>query len=262
MDKAAYLSARRQREETSAPFKREQTCYRCYWLKEYCLCPLIKPFMTQARFVILMHTMEARKEKLGTGRISRAGLLNSEIIVGVDFSRDARVNALIADPGNHCVALYPGDKSLDISRGDVAPLLETKASGKRLVVFLLDGTWQCAKKMMRLSANINRLPRVSFSSERRSIFYIKEQPADFCLSTLESIHVFLDEADRRGLESLPARPQDNLIEVFRHMIDFMVKCAKDPNKRLSYRGNRTGYSDPKTRKKRRGLSQRNIVYKD
>jgi DTW domain-containing protein YfiP len=262
MDKATYLDAKRLREQAAAPFKREQTCYRCYWLKEHCLCPLIKPFATDARFVILMHTMEARKEKLGTGRICTAGLLNSEIIVGVDFTRNARVNALLADPRNHCMVLYPGEKSLDISRGDVAPLLETKRSGKRLVVFLLDGTWQCAKKMMKLSVNIHPLPRISFSTERKSIFYIKEQPADFCLSTLESIHCFLDESDRRGLESLPGRPQDNLMAVFKHMIDFMVECARDPNKRLSYRGNRTGYSDPKTRKKRVGLSQRNIVYKD
>lgn len=260
MDKAAYLEARRREAEAAKPFKREQTCWRCYWLKEHCLCPRIKPFATEARFVILMHTMEARREKLGTGRVTHAALANSEIIVGVDFTHDARVNALMADPENHCVALYPGEKSLDVSRGDVGPLHDVKRSGKRLVVFLIDGTWQCAKKMMKLSENVRRLPRVSFAPERRSIFHIKQQPADFCLSTLESIHCFLDHAHDRGLESLPARPQDNLIEVFRHMIDFMLKCALDPDKRPSYRGSRKGYSDPATRTRRKGASGRNIVY--
>jgi len=258
MDKAAYLERKRSLRENVVSFKREKTCYTCHWIEAHCWCRLIKPFATSTRFVILMHPMEAKKEKAGTGRLCRAGLENSEIIVGVDFTRDVRVDALIRDPGNLCMVLYPGPRSLNISTGDVSPLAAAKEAGRMLVVFLIDGTWQCAKKMMTQSLNIRKLPWISFTASRESIFEIKEQPAPYCLSTLESIHFFLGEADRRGIESLPERPQDNLIEVFKAMIDFMRRCALDPSK-SSYRGTKTGYSRREDRKKRDPSSGRNIV---
>ena len=261
LDKAAYLERQQKLKGELPRYKREKTCYTCYWLEENCRCLLIKPFRTDTRFVILMHPMEAKREKLGTGRICRATLVNSEIIVGLDFTDNPEVNALIADPRNDCRVMYPGEKSLNISEGDVGPLLESRQSGRRLTVFLIDGTWNCAKKMMKLSVNIRSLPRISFTAAHESIFFIKEQPAAYCLSTLESIHFFLGEADRQGVESLPCRPQDNLIEVFKSMIDFMVKCALDPEK-SRYRGKLTGYSAREDRKKRKPTSGRSIVFSD
>jgi DTW domain-containing protein YfiP len=263
MDKAAYLARKRMLADESVTYPRERLCYACHWLAGLCRCPWIKPFATRSRFVILMHPKEARRERLGTGRLCKAALPDSEIIVGVDYTHDARVNALIADPANLCMVLYPGERSLDISSHDVAPLREAGSEGRRLTVFLIDGTWQCAKKMMTQSLNVRALPRISFAPAGESIFEIKEQPAAWCLSTLESIHRFLCEADRRGIESLPGRPQDTLLDVFRSMIDFSLKCAADPAK-SSYRGKPggLGYTPRALRKKRKPGSGRRIVLND
>jgi DTW domain-containing protein YfiP len=259
MDKAAYLARKRALAEQAPDFPRERLCYRCHWLPHLCRCPWIRPFATRTRFILLMHPKEARHERLGTGRLSHAALMDSEIIVGVDFTHDARVNALIADPANLCMLLYPGERALDLSLGDVTPLLREADSGRRPTVFLIDGTWQCAKKMMTLSGNVRALPRISFAPAGESIFEIKEQPAPWCLSTLESIHRFLDEADRRGLEALPGRPQDTLMDVFRSMIEFSLRCAADPS--LSgYRGSKTGYTTRAERRKRQNA--RGIFLKD
>ena len=238
------------------------TCYRCRWPEAHCLCPSIRPFDTDTRFVILMHPKEYKREKNGTGHICRATLRNSEILMGVDFTDDPAVNALIADPANMCMVLYPGERSLNVSRDDVTPLIEAKREGRRLVLFLVDGTWQCAKKMITLSRNVRALPRLSFTTDRESIFEIKEQPAAYCLSTLESIHCFLDEADRRGLERLPGRPQDNLIAVFKSTIDFMLACALDPARSRYRRGGARGYSRREDRKKRLPGSGRGIILRD
>ena len=238
------------------------TCYSCRWPEAHCLCPRIKPFDTDTRFVILMHPKEYKREKNGTGHICRATLRNSAIIMGVDFTENPEVNALIADPGNLCLVLYPGERSLNISRDDVSPLLEAKRSGRKLVLFLIDGTWQCAKKMMTLSRNVRALPRLSFTATHESIFEIKEQPAAYCLSTLESIHHFLGEADRRGLESLPARPQDNLLDVFKSTIDFMLACALDPSRSRYRQGTPTGYTRREDRKKRAPTNGRGIILRD
>jgi DTW domain-containing protein len=261
MDKAAYLARKRALAEQAPEFPRERLCYRCHWVQRLCRCPWIRPFAPRTRFVLLMHPKEARRERLGTGRLAHAALIGSEIIVGVDFTADPRVNALIADPANRCMVLYPGETALDISAGDVAPLLKDMDAGRRLTVFLIDGTWQCAKKMMTQSRNIRALPRISFAPAGESIFEIKEQPAPWCLSTLESIHRFLDEADRRGVESLPGRPQDTLLDVFRSMIEFSLRCASDPTLN-SYRGGGTGYTTRAERAKRKRANGRGIFLRD
>ena len=255
MDKATYLQKKLEREASIVTYKREEYCFTCDRLQVNCLCHMIKPFETRAHFVILMHPMEAKKEKMGTGRLSRACLKNSQIITGVDFTEDLEVNAILNNPNNHCMVMYPGDKSLNVTDGDVSSL--EKLGNKKLVLFLIDGTWPCAKKMMKLSLNIYALPRISFTATHESIFYIKEQPAKYCLSTLESIHFFLSECERRGLENLSSK-QDNMIDVFKAMIEFQVQCALDPAK-SSYRYGKMGYSAKEDRKHSKKWGTRRIV---
>lgn len=257
MDKATYLKKKQEQQESLVKFKREEFCFKCHRVLKNCLCNLIKPFDSKTYFVILMHPMEAKKEKTGTGRISLACLKNSQLIIGIDFTEDPEVNALINDPKNHCMVLYPGENSLNISSHDVTPL--QNLNNKRLVVFLIDGTWPCAKKMMRLSKNIHTLPRVSFTANHESLFVIKEQPAEYCLSTIESIHFFLSECERRGLESLDNK-QDNLIEVFKEMVAFQVKCALDPSL-PSYRKSKDGYTKKRERVKSKKWGTNRIVFK-
>lgn len=250
MDKAAYLKIKAERAQLLEEKKhaRESFCYECHRLQKNCLCHLIKPFETKIKFIILMHPMEAKKEKMGTGRISLAMLKNSSMIMGVDFTEDAEVNAIISDPKNYCLTMYPGENSLNVSDHDVAPIKDILADQKNIIVFLIDGTWPCAKKMMRLSKNIRSLPRISFTAKHTSIFEIKEQPADYCLSTLESIHFFIQECNRRELESTE-KQEDQMIEVFKAMIEFQMKCALDPSLSSYKRGSKLGYSKKEDRKK-------------
>lgn len=257
IDKATYLQRKLEMKNAQGKFKREEFCFTCYRVQKNCLCSLIKPFDTDIHFVLLMHPMEAKKEKMGTGRITLSCLKNSKLIVGIDFTEDAQVNALISDPKNYCMVLYPGENAINVSSDDVTPL--KNLSGRRLVVFLIDGTWPCAKKMMKLSKNIHSLPRVSFTATHESLFAIKEQPAEYCLSTLESIHFFLSELERRGLESLNQQ-HDNMIDVFKHMVEFQLKCASDPTL-PSYRNHKGGYSDKKERKKSKKFGSNRIVFK-
>lgn len=195
-----------------------------------------------------MHPMEAKKEKMGTGRISLAMLSNSRMIMGVDFTEDTEVNQLINDPDNYCLTMYPGEHSLNVSDHDVTPLKNLLSEKKNVIVFLIDGTWPCAKKMMRLSKNIRALPRVSFTATHTSIFEIKEQPADYCLSTLESIHFFIQECNRRGVEETHQK-EDLMITVFKEMINFQKECALNPSLSSYKRGSKLGYSKKEDRKK-------------
>lgn len=262
MDKTTYLKLKTEREKIASlnKFQKENFCYTCFRLSKICLCHLIKSFETNAHFVLLMHPMEAKKEKIGTGRISRASLKNSSMITGIDFTNNEEVNCLINDPNNYCVVLYPGAHSLNISIDDITPLKNLKNEDRHLVVFLIDGTWPCAKKMMKLSKNLQSLPRVSFTATHQSIFDIKEQPADYCLSTLESIHFFITECNRRGLENTN-KSEDQMLNVFRAMIDFQIKCANDPEL-PNYRGGKRGFSTKAERVRAKKWASRNIVLAD
>jgi DTW domain-containing protein YfiP len=260
MDKKTYLKNKLERLRDEKKHARESFCFACSRLSINCLCVSIKPFDTYVRYVLLLHPMEAKKEKVGTGKISNLSLINSEIIVGVDFTEDERVNFFIDNSEYDSYVLYPGKNALNITSDDISSLIDKKNSQRKIVIFLIDGTWPCAKKMMRLSTNLQLLPRVSFTATHTSIFEIKEQPADFCLSTLESIHFFIKECNRRGLECTH-HYEDQMLVVFKEMIDFQIKCSLDPNL-SSYTYGKLGYSEKGERVRAKKWLTKNIVLAD
>ncbi len=216
-----------------------ETCYRCFWPKSLCWCPSITPMETRTRIVILMHPKEFKQEKAATGRLTHLCLAQSELHCGIGFDENESVQALIHDPGNFPVLLYPGRDALDLSSGKLPP---ERLEGRRLVVFLLDATWSLGRKMLRLSPSLQRLPRIMFTPSAPSRYVIKHQPHTGCLSTLEATHELLVALERAGIDrySLP----DQLLALFQRMQDFQLRCAADPA-REGYR--RRAYKDPTER---------------
>jgi len=87
-------------------------------------------------------------------------------------------------------------------------------AGRQLSVFVLDGTWKSARKMLRLSRNLASLPMICFEPQSPSNYRIRRQPKAHCYSTLEAIHHVLDLFTPRGSSA-----HDNLLTVFRSVID-------------------------------------------
>ena len=223
-----------------------ETCYCCFWPKPLCWCPSIQPMDTRTRFVFLMHPKEFKQEKAGTGRLTHLCLPNSRIIMGVGFDDNEEVQALIHDSRNLAVLLYPGETARNLSEGGLRP---EELGDRTLVVFLLDATWACARKMLRLSPSLQRLPRIMFTPSAPSRYVIKQQPQDGCLSTLEATHDLLGALERGGLDHYPLPEQ--LLGLFARMQDFQIKCARDPS-RAGYR--RQPYSEPGERTALHGRS--------
>lgn len=194
-----------------------------------CVCSELRPFDTNSRFVILMHPMEFKKEKVGTGRFTHLILKNSEIIVDIGFDENKRFLEILSDTNYQTVILYPGDETIDLSQ----PQSAQKLSSKPLQFIVIDGTWPCAKKMMKLTKSLHTLPRVSFDSQRISEFTVKHQPMPGCLSTVESIHQVIVDLNRLGREITNAQ-EENLMEVFRKTVKQQMELASDPE-RQGYR---------------------------
>jgi len=223
-----------------------EMCYRCGWPKSLCWCPSIQPMATRTKFVFLMHPKEYRYAKAGTGRLTHLCLADSELYQGVGFDEHESVQALIHDPQNFPVLLYPGEKARNLSADGLCP---DELGGRRLVVLLPDGTWSEARKMLRLSQSLQRLPRIMFSPAAPSRFVIKQQPQAGCLSTLEATHEVLVALDRAGLDRYPL--PDQLLALFQRMQDFQIRCACDPG-RPGYR--HQPYGDPAQRTPLHGRS--------
>lgn len=225
-------------------------CYRCFWPQSLCWCPSLRPMPTRTHFAFLMHPKEFKQEKAATGRLTHLCLPNSSLHMGVSFDGDASVQRLLCDPRHHAVLLYPGPGAVNLSAfaGRSAEPTAGQAAfaasleGRTLLVVLLDATWSCARKMLRLSPSLQRLPRVMFTPSGPSRYTIKQQPQEGCLSTLEAVHEVLTVLDRAGLDDYALPGQ--LLDVFGRMQDFQMRCARDPS-RPGYR--RQPYSDPGSR---------------
>jgi DTW domain-containing protein len=201
-------------------------CYKCYWPQPLCWCGSITPMPTRTKFVILMHPYEFKRIKANTGRLTHLCLADSEVHIGIEFDGHEAVQALINDPKNYPVLLYPGKDARDLSKGE---LHAADFAGRRLVVFLLDATWRLVRPMLRLSPSLQRLPKIMFSNAAPSRYVIKRQPEPGCLSTLEATHELLLALDRSGLDRY-AMPEQ-LLAVFQRMQDIQIKHTAE-NKRL------------------------------
>jgi len=171
---------------------------------------------TRTRIVLLMHPKEFRHQKCTTGRLTCLNLANSEIIQGVSFDGNPRVRALIDDPANYPILLYPGAGAFVVGRGFPADAL----GGRRLVVFLIDATWHCARTVVRESPSLMHLPRLAIEPRAPSRFTIKHQPAAWCLSTIEATHELLLALEAGGLDVYPDK--ERLLRSFDAMQDFQI----------------------------------------
>jgi DTW domain-containing protein YfiP len=228
-------------------------CLICRRRLRTCVCEFLKPFSTDSRFLILMHPMEFKKEKVGTGRFSHLILKNSEILVDVGFDENTRFQELLNDRDYESFLLYPGDRAINLSQEEVGT--ENLGVGKKQFI-VIDGTWPCAKKMMKLSTSLHGLPRVSFTSQRQSEFKVKHQPLPGCLSTVESLHQVLLELNRLKLEDTNAQ-EENLMEVFQKSVEMQITLAQDPT-RQGYR--RKPFSLPAERRISKKWSQRLLFF--
>ena len=194
------------------------TCYVCYRPQTLCMCATVKPIATKTKFIILMHPKEFKKTKNGTGRLTHLSLPNSQLYIDVDFTHHKAINAIIDDPQNLCYVLYPGENSIHLNTQKI------EIKNRQLVIFIIDSTWPCSVKILRLSHNLQRLPKLSFTHSKISQFQIKEQPKEFCLSTMESTLTILELLRDHAIESIESDALNTFLDPFLSMVEYQLHC--------------------------------------
>lgn len=174
-----------------------------------------------------MHPKEAYHQKTGTGRLAHIALQNSEIIVGLDFSENKRVNEILTEKGNRSFLLYPDKRSVNVSEPEAHHQF---LGSEKITVFLIDSTWSCSNKVLRLSSNLRRLPTLAFNIEETSKFDIKKQPKSFCLSTIEAIYYLLEEFEKLAVEEVGEK-KEILLSTLKKMVEFQLECKEKYGKK-------------------------------
>lgn len=182
------------------------SCYTCFRPIGYCLCQLITPFAAHCNVLILQHPNE-RKKYNSTAKLVTRALTNAKVLRGLIFDQQQLEQALA---GQKTFLLFPGKEAQDC---------ETLPLGLDNTVIVLDGTWSEAAKVLRRNPILKQFPTVSFKAPLRSKFYIRRQPKDHYLSTIESIaHLLKLSAAASGQKS-KAEEYDRLLQTFDRMVE-------------------------------------------
>ena len=214
---------KKKRVEVFIEFENREICYECYRPKSSCICEFVtNPIKTNTKFVILMHPKEFRKTKNGTGHMTNNSLQNCELHIGIDFTNHKRVNELLNNENYEAFILYPDINSIKLNT-------QKLPNEKKVLIFIIDSTWPCSKKILRLSTNLHNLRKVSFEHNKSSQFKIKTQPNQYCLSTIESTLCLLEQLNLQNIENIPSKSLENFLKPFEQMVDYQVKCAFDEN---------------------------------
>ena len=200
-------------------------CMKCFRPVKTCYCKYIEPFDSGVKFVFLMHPKEAFKQRTGTGRLAHLTLKNSELIIGVDFTENERLNNLLNNHDYIPLLLYPGKDAWSAKTETESNALKEMLGNKTLLVIVIDSTWFFAKKILRLSKNIQNLQKLSFRAGYKSQFQFKTQPEEGCLSTIESCYYLINELKSAGIcKDVSAEP---LMDIFKRMVAFQLESQKE-----------------------------------
>jgi len=193
-------------------------CLVCRNCDVICYCGQITPVRTRIQFVILIHRTEI-KRSVATGRMTHLSLPDSVLFEGTDFSNHRKLNAIVQDPSNHPMLLYPGARAVNLTGLSPTDRRGLLPEGKRPVVILIDATWSHAKRIRRMSTNLHRLPQIAFSPTVPSAFRVRTQPNELCYSTIEATHHLI------GLLDGEAENLSKMLAPFNWMVEKQLKFA-------------------------------------
>ena len=204
-------------------------CTTCIQPEFGCYCAQVQAFDSKINFVVLIHPIEA-KRRIATGRMAHLTLKGSHLIEGQDYSQNQAVTDLINDTEYHSVILYPGHQSQNVTPMTAEEKTALFPSNKKLRVFVIDGTWATARKMVRLSENLKALPRISFTPTKPSNFRVRKQPGAECYSTIEAIHHTIELLGESQGFDIQSGEHESLLNVFDYMVERQLEFIRESNR--------------------------------
>lgn len=199
-----------------------ERCYKCFKPENSCLCRFTEEMDCGVKFVFLMHPKEAKRNRTGTGNLAHISLKNSEIIVGLDFSKNEQLQKLLQNPQYYPVMMYPGETAWNAKKEG----FKETVGNRTLLVMILDATWFCAKKIIDHNPFLLEFPRLSFYGDYRSIYTFKHEPKPEYVSTIESCYYLIKELQTIDMVKKDLNPEP-LMNVFKEMIKLQLTAENE-----------------------------------
>jgi len=191
---------------------------------------MTRPFASFAEFAIVVHPYEVRST-VGTAWILRRSISNIKWFrsKGIGLDTDPIFMETVAAPDTVPLLLFPSSNALNLNRASDQEWRDLVPNAKRPLFLVVDGTWTQAHAMLRKSAVLRSLKRVSFDTVRPSEYGFKTQPHPACLSSVEGVHRVIEIlASRSWCPLPPVREHDQMIEIFRNMVKFQNEQERNP----------------------------------
>uniref|UniRef100_A0A1Q3F3G1 tRNA-uridine aminocarboxypropyltransferase n=1 Tax=Culex tarsalis TaxID=7177 RepID=A0A1Q3F3G1_CULTA len=163
------------------PPRMRELCQKCKRPIQVCWCSALpsNPLEPRGRIIILQHPAE-EKRSLRTAPMLSIGLAPGKCLIykGKRFPKpNSDLESILADEKS--LLLYPSATSIPLEQ------LALADDGPFNLV-LIDGTWPQAKAIYHCSTALHSMRQVKLVSTGNSSYVIRTQPADGCLSTLET----------------------------------------------------------------------------
>lgn len=193
------------------------TCPRCRRPDPLCVCKDLPAIASTSLVVLLQHPREA-KVAICSARLTRLALARAELHRGVVFEDDARVRALAETPG--AALLFPGAGAIPAEQVTTPPS----------VLFVFDGTWFHAGKMLSVNPRLAALPRIAvLPSEPSGYGELRREPAPGHLSTAEAVALALGALERDPEKYAP------LVRAFRKSVALQLDVARSAKREPRHR---------------------------
>jgi len=204
-----------------------ETCLRCFRAQNRCFCASLTPFEIDPLLILLVHPKEFMKT-VGTVRIVKLSVKNSILWrgTGPEFDKAPEMQAITNNPAFYPMVLFPGEDSVCLSAETKETLAQKIPPARRLVVFVMDGTWSNARQMIRKSTRLSALPKLSFDVDIPSHYGFRKQPKAFCLSTVEAVILLIENLRIKGLcTPQPENAHLKMREPFRKLVESQLNLS-------------------------------------
>jgi len=158
---------------------KRKTCQSCHRPASNCICNLAHKIDNHVKVHLLQHPKEAKHPK-GSAILLQLSLENIETWQGEHFP-DLETELSNED---YCdLLLYPELESPVRKESSNSPSRKPKQKTR---LWVLDGTWKKAYKILQLNPALQKLPKISPCDFEKSQYEIRKAPKKGQLSTLEA----------------------------------------------------------------------------
>ncbi len=167
----------------------DASCRNCQLTQAYCVCSSHPVLSSAIDFCLVMDTREPAKAS-NTGKLIADCLASTRVFVWSRTAPDAALIALLENHEHQAYLVFPGEYAVSSQ-----PVVTGIKCGRgRPLLVILDGTWSQARKMLRKSPYLQRLPVLSLAQARASRYRLRRSSCAEHLCTAEVAQACLELA--------------------------------------------------------------------